>query len=146
MVQTTRTVPYFDFLYIIAGAFVPKVVNASSTLIASASVELAVRGNSGYGSSRIHIADESIAEGWYYVTMKPTTTSNVSRYVSSFTSNQLNGRHMRDQCCLATRTDGGAWTDTANSQMFIGVEIEPVISVGSAPRPRIISPYLAGNA
>lgn len=104
--------------------------NDAGSIVASTPVEIANRYSATYGAASYAIAPTTIPEGWYRVTLKPSTTTTVSRYVNTYAANAINGRHMRDECYHTSRTDNGSWTDATNAQMVIGVEIEPISSGG----------------
>ena len=103
----------------------------SDNVVVSATIVPNERGNSGYGCCLYPVAPTAITEGWYRVTQKPDTTTTVSRFICTYTSNQQDGRAMGSNCCLTQRTDNGAWTDTATGQMMIGVEMDPTFGAGS---------------
>lgn len=120
------------------------VYDNSDNVVVSATIVPNERGTSAYGSCLYPVAPTAITEGWYRVTQKPDTTTTVSRFICTYTSNQQDGRSMGSNCCLTQRTDNGAWTDTATSQMMIGVEMEPTFGSGSGGG-MIVHPGFAGG-
>ena len=106
--------------------------DSSDSVVASASLKPNQRGISAYACSLHSITGTAIAEGWYRITLKPDSTTTVSRFVATYSTNQQNGRAMGSNCCLTQRTDAGSWTDTAEAQMMIGVEMEPTFGSGSS--------------
>lgn len=115
----------------------------SDNVVVSATIVPNERGTSGYGICLYPVAPTAITEGWYRVTQKPDTTTTVSRFICTYTSNQQDGRAMGSNCCLTQRTDNGAWTDTATGQMMIGVEMEPTFGAGSGGM--IVHPGMGGG-
>lgn len=107
-------------------------INDSGTTLATGAITPGERSITSYASIVVPIAATTITEGWYRVTLQPSTATNVTRWVAGFDSGQANGRAMGANCYLTQRTDLGAWTDTTTSMMAIGVEMEPTIGSGSS--------------
>jgi|GEM_PF-4160719 len=105
--------------------------NAGS-VVKSVSLDPAQRALTSYANFCVRFPGIAIAEGTYRIIMKPTTTTTVTRFLATYDSSQDNGRSMGTNCCHTSRTDAGAWTDTAAAQMVIGTLVEPTIGGGSA--------------
>lgn len=102
----------------------------SNNVVVSRTLNQNVRSTTNIGGLTVPVTPVAVSAGWYRVVLKPTSTSVLGRNFLTYTSNAMNGRHMRDKCYLTTRTDGGAWTDSLDSLMLIGVEIEPTLGSG----------------
>lgn len=112
----------------------------SGTVLASASSVAADRKVTSNSHYKFYFSSPvALSAGWHRITLKPTTTTNVTRYISPHVS-MSGGRSMGSDCYLTSRTDSGAFTDTTDSLMAIWL-IARTTDSGGGGGPSNYNPY-----
>ena len=73
-----------------------------------------------------------VADTWYRIVIKPTTTTNCgTRYVTAYEAASLGQLSLGTNCYRCYRTDAGAFTDVTNERATVSIVIDQ-IDLGSA--------------